>query len=242
MNLEQRGGPATKSVIAALVLAAFAAAGVFVLHRSSGAISTVAVAQATAVFIGGLVLLVGGIALRRSARLRQPRPKALARSGIALITLGCSITVVMVGYMGFVTLAHDKDATDPELADFTPALQRGRVQSAIDALNDGKLEQGFTRLAYVPGSTVQSDSYLEQERNIRAAMPPNGCRYDLKDIEDLGVQGTRLVPGLSEPMQIYQLNADVDQQCPGQSPVPRTLPILLVHHWGHWTPVAVDVD
>ncbi|MFV8228702.1 hypothetical protein [Mycolicibacterium fortuitum] len=241
MNRGQRGGPAIKYAIAALALAVFAATGVFVLHRNSAAISSVAAKQATGVFIGGLVLLAGGMALHRFARLRQPRQKALARSGIALLMLGCIITALMIGYMGFVTLAHDKDATDPELADFTPALQRGRVQSAIDALNNGKLEQGFTRLTYVPGSTVQSDAYLEQERNIRAAMPPGGCRYDLKDIEDLGVQGTKLVPGLSEPMQIYQMNADVDQQCPGQSPVPRTLPILLVHHWGHWTPVAVGI-
>lgn len=241
MNLEQRGGPAIKYAIAALALAVFAAVGVLVLHRSNGAISAVPARQAIGVLIGGLVLLAGGMALRRFARLRQPRQKALARSGIALLTLGCIITALMVGYMGFVTLAHDKDATDPELADFTPTIQRDRVQSAIDALNDGKLEQGFTRLTYVPGSTVQSDSYRAQERNIHAAMPPGGCRYYLRDIEDLGVQGTKLVPGLPEPMQIYQLNADVDQQCPGQSPVPRTLPILLVYHWGHWTPVAVGI-
>lgn len=166
-------------------------------------------------------------------------PKLSGRSALTLLTLGGAITVVVAAYIGFVTIIHDPDTTDPELANFTPALQHDRVRAAIDALNDGVPERGFTRLEYVPGSTVQSDVYLGQERNIRAAMPPAGCRYRLTHVEDAGGQGTKLVPGLSTPMPIYQLNAIVDQQCPGTPPMSRTLSFLLVHHWGHWTPVAV---
>ncbi|MEW2481710.1 hypothetical protein AB0876_19165 [Mycobacterium sp. NPDC049093] len=170
---------------------------------------------------------------------RGHEPKGLGRSGIILLALVGAITVVVVAYIGFVTVVRDPDTTNPELANFTPALQHDRVQAAIDALNDGSIERGFTRLEYVPGSTVQSDVYLGQERNIRAAMPPDGCRYDLNHVEDAGGRGTKLVPGLSAPMPIYQLNAIVDQQCPGTPPMSRTLSFLLVHHWGHWTPVAV---
>lgn len=170
---------------------------------------------------------------------RGHEPKGLGRGGIILLALGGAITVVVATYIGFVTVVRDPGTTDPERANFTSALQRDRVQAAIDALNDGAIERGFTRLEYVPGSTVQSDVYLGQERNIRAAMPPDGCRYDLNHVEDAGGQGTKLVPGLSTPMPIYQLNGVVDQQCPGTPPMSRTLPFVLVHHWGHWTPIAV---
>ncbi|MCV7206169.1 hypothetical protein H7J71_29620 [Mycolicibacterium peregrinum] len=130
---------------------------------------------------------------------RGHKPKGLGSSGITLLALSGAITVVVATYIGFVTVVHDPDTTDAELANFTPALQRDRVQAAIDALNDAAIERGFTRLEYVPGSTVQSDVYLGQERNIRAAMPPDGCRYDLNHVEDAGGQGTKLVPGLSTP-------------------------------------------
>lgn len=60
---------------------------------------------------------------------RGHEPKGLGRSGNILLALGGAITVVVATYIGFVTVVRDPDTTDPELANFAPALQRDRVQA-----------------------------------------------------------------------------------------------------------------
>ncbi|AMT69061.1 hypothetical protein ABG82_00415 [Mycobacteroides immunogenum] len=233
---KNRFGAGALTVFVGAAILAISGVVIFYTHPDEGNSSSATVW--TAILLAGVTALVAGVVLRNSAR--GSGASAKSRFGLALLSVGAVIAVLMVAFMGLLLFFPDEDTTAPELSHFTPEKQRQKAQSVIDGLNTrDSAKAGVLRdyhEHYVKPEEHAAD--LAQEQSIQSVIPPIGCRYVLTDVRDQGTQGTKIVPGLVRPMPVYRLDAMVNQECPSQDTTPRTIGILLVQAYGHWTPMA----
>lgn len=228
----------TGTIAVFVVAAVLAVAGITIFYTHPDEQNPSSTTAWTCFLFAALAVLVIGAILRNSGRRSQSLTKS--RIGLALASIGTLGTALMVAFMGLLVFFHDEDTSGFDFSlQKDEQKQRQTAQTIVDGLNTR--DSAKVALLRDQGGYVSPEEHaadVAQEQSIQAVLPPTGCHYTLTDVQDKGEQGKKIVPGLVRPLLIFQLDAVVDLNCPSQPATSKTIGILFIQSYGHWTPLS----
>lgn len=148
------------------------------------------------------------------------------------------MTLLMAGTTAFFALYREEDNTAPHLTRYVKDQQQDDAENIVSGLNTHDVAKVDVIRGLSKTDPKSVDAARAQNDTVLSALPATGCQYSIKSVDDKGEQGTKIVPGLIKESRVYRLDLNVEEQCSGKPPQPRTLGLHLIPYWGYWTPLS----
>ncbi|UBV20311.1 MULTISPECIES: hypothetical protein [Mycolicibacterium] len=177
--------------------------------------------------------LVAAAPIKNTAAAVQRR----RRHTIAMVILGAVILGLIGVGIRSVVVTELQYRRDMGLRPNPAERQEKQAQLLLAQLNS----HNASRVDLPTARGVDRD-YSRARRNVLAAMPRQGCHYDLDSVQDRGVHDDLQI-GDERIRHVYRYDIHVREQCPQSPPVPMTIGVLSTPSTGgHWYPAALTVE